>query len=265
MIHEPAIWQPPPPHPSISSHEIHIWRASLDLPAALAQRLYAFLAADEQQRAQRLHFDKDRAHFVAARGVLRCILASYLNCAPQKVAFVYGKREKPALSAAIHSPELHFNVSHSHGLALYAVAYQRAVGIDLERIRTNVDYEQIAQRFFSPQEYAILRTLPVNEQCRAFFACWTRKEAYIKAQGDGLWQSLDAFSVTLAPHEPAKLVHTADNPQQAERWSLHNLLPGPDYAAALAAEGHDWKGTCWQWEATVCGDADDGNIRDYGA
>jgi 4'-phosphopantetheinyl transferase len=260
MIHAPASWHIPPPRLSLSTHQIHIWRASLDLPADLAQHLHATLAADESQRAQRLHFDKDRTHFVAARGILRCILANYLGCAPQQVVFVYGKRGKPALSFEAHSSALCFNVSHSHGLALYAIAYQRDVGIDLERVRPNVDYKQIAQRFFSPQEYAILRTLPASEQCHAFFACWTRKEAYIKAQGDGLWQSLDAFSVTLAPHEPAKLIQVDGNPQQAARWSLHNLLPGPDYAAALAAEGHDWQGTCWQWATTACGGADEPTV-----
>jgi 4'-phosphopantetheinyl transferase len=253
MIQDPATWQPPSSRLSISTTELHIWRASLDLPAALAQRLHATLAHDEQQRAQRLRFANDRAHFVAARGILRCILSSYLDCAPQDVVFEYGARGKPALSPAAHTSALRFNVAHSHGLALYAVAYQREVGIDLEHIRANVDYEQIAQRFFSPQEYATLRTLPAGEQLHAFFACWTRKEAYIKAQGDGLWQALDAFSVTLAPHEPVQLVHIDGSPQQAARWSLHNLLPGADYAAALAVEGHDWQGTCWQWDAAAYG------------
>jgi 4'-phosphopantetheinyl transferase len=257
MIYEPAIWQKPPPHLCLSVREVHIWRASLDLPADIVQRLHTTLARDEQQRAQRLHFARDRAHFVAARGILRCILSNYLGCAPQQVVFAYSERGKPALSAMVHAPMLRFNVSHSHGLALYAFAYQREVGIDLEHIRTNIDYEQIAQRFFSPQEYATLHALPAGEQCGAFFACWTRKEAYIKAQGDGLWQSLDAFSVTLAPHEPAKLVHVDGSPQQAARWALHSLLPGADYAAALAVEGHDWQGWCWQWDDTACGGAEE--------
>ena len=160
--------------------------------------------------------------------------------------FVYGPHGKPELASDGGETGLRFNVSHSHGLALYAITRHREIGVDVERIRPEVASETIAEHFFSPREVAVLRALPATLQATAFFACWTRKEAYIKARGDGLSLPLDQFAVSLAPGEPAALLYTAWDAQEAARWALHDLASGPGYRAAVAVTGHDWQLTCWE-------------------
>src|SRR5919199_1621700 len=143
-----------------------------------------------------------------------------LRQAPPQLCFTYGRHGKPALATGTGGVPLRFNVSHSHGLALYAITRDREVGVDVERIRPEVAQEKIAERFFSPREVTVLRALPTPLQATAFFACWTRKEAYIKATGDGLSLSLKQFDVSLAPGEPVALLHTIWDPQEAARWAL---------------------------------------------
>ena len=163
---------------------MHVWRASLNLPASQIERLGQTLSTDEWSRANRFAFQKDRDHFVAARGILRAILGHYLDEAPNRLRFSYNPFGRPALAG---EPEgLRFNVSHSHGRALIAVTGGRSVGVDVERIRPDVTYEQLARRFFSPREVAALLALPENLRRKAFFTCWTCKEAYVKARGEGL-------------------------------------------------------------------------------
>ena len=207
------------------------------------------LTADECQRAERYVFEKDRTHFVVARGLLRVLLGRYLRQDPQHLRFTYGPHGKPALATDTGGMSLRFNVSHSHGLALYAITRGREVGVDVERIRPEVAQEKIAERFFSPREVTVLRALPTPLQAPAFFACWTRKEAYIKAKGDGLSLPLDQFDVSLAPGEPAALLHTTWDPQEAACWALQDLAPAPDYRAAVVVAGHDWRLTCWEGPA----------------
>ena len=142
---------------------------------------------------------------------------------------------------------IRFNLSHSHGKALYAVSRGREIGVDLEFIRGDLEAEQIAERFFSHSEIETLRALPLSLRKHAFFLCWTRKEAYIKARGEGLSLPLDQFDVSLIPGEPAALLSTQSDSDEALRWSLRNLTPASGYAAALATEGRDWTLSCWQW------------------
>jgi len=243
-------WPTPPWHSApetltLSSHEVHVWRAALDVPESDVRRLWDTLAEDERRRAARFVFQRDRTHFVVARGLLRVLLGRYLEHDPQRLHFIYGHNGKPELATDVEGTGLRFNVSHSHGLALYAVTRRREIGVDVERIRPAVAQETIAEHFFSPREVAVLRALPAALQATAFFACWTRKEAYIKARGDGLALPLDQFTVSLAPGEPAALLSTAWDPQEAARWALHDLAPGPGYMAAVAVAGHDWQLTCW--------------------
>ena len=209
------------------------------------QSLWYTLTADERQRAERHIFETDRTHFVVARGLLRVLLGRYLHQDPQYLRFTYGPRGKPALVADMDEGTLRFNVSHSHGLALYAMTHGRDIGVDVERIRPEIVQEQIAERFFSLHEVTLLRALPVPLQAPAFFACWTRKEAYMKATGEGLALPLDQFDVSLAPGEPAALLHTTWDPQEAPRWTMQDLDPAPGYRAAVAVAGHDWRLTCW--------------------
>jgi 4'-phosphopantetheinyl transferase len=243
-----CIWQMPPQTLTISQQVVHVWRASLDVPAARLLHLQKTLSEDEVKRAQRFVAQHDHDRFVAARGILRDIISRYVQREPQNLCFDYGERGKPELASAYGLMPLRFNLAHSHDLALYAIAYQRETGIDVERIRPDVACEQIAERFFSPREYADLCRFPQQTRHRAFFRCWSLKEAYIKAQGIGLWQSLDDFSVLVDPAGKVTLTIT-DNATEATRWSLQELFPDPAYAAALAVAGHDWQLSCWQWSS----------------
>jgi 4'-phosphopantetheinyl transferase len=240
-------WRPPPETLVLGCDEVHVWRATLDQTPSQIQSFRKSLAADEQARAERFYFERDRRHFIVARGVLRAILGGYLKRAPEGLSFCYSSHGKPALAGESGGDAIRFNVSHSHGIALYAVTRGREVGIDLERIRSNLEVEEIAGRFFSRREVAMLRALPTEEQREAFFRCWTRKEAYIKARGEGLSLPLDQIDVLLAPGEPAAILGTRPDPSEAFRWSLQELATAPGYVAALAVEGQGWRLACWQW------------------
>jgi 4'-phosphopantetheinyl transferase len=240
-------WHPPPEILRLKSDEVHVWYVALDLTVSRVQSLWHFLSADEQKRAERFRFQKDQNRYIVARGLLRTILGRYLTRAPSQLQFCYTSYGKPALVGESGKYALRFNVSHSLDLALYAITRGRELGVDLERLRPDLIDQRIAERFFSPREVATLRTLPANMRQEAFFACWTRKEAYLKARGEGLTLRLDQFDVSLVPGEPAALLGTNGDPQEALRWSLQELFPRSGYVAALAVEGHDWRLTCWQW------------------
>lgn len=224
---------------TLNSNQVHVWRASLDMDVCSIASLHQTLSADEQQRAARFYFQNDQQHFTAARGLLRAILSRYLDKAPSDLSFCYNAHGKPSLITADGEDTVNFNVSHSQGLALYAVTRDRNIGIDIERIRTNIACEEIAQRFFSPRETSVLRSLSANIKHKAFFNCWTRKEAYIKATGKGLAIPLNQFEVSLIPGEPAALLSIKGDINAARNWSLYNLNPSPDYAAALAIQADD--------------------------
>jgi 4'-phosphopantetheinyl transferase len=242
-----SAWDPPPAHPVAAGAEVHVWRVSLDLPPARAERLTRALSDDERTRAGRFVFERDRHRFAVARGTLRAILGRYLGVPPGNLAFAYSSHGKPALPNGAGVRDLRFNVSHAGGLALVAVALGREVGVDIERVREDFATEEIAGRVFSPAELAAIRVLPAAARCAAFFNCWTRKEAYVKARGEGLSLPLHRFDVSVAPGEPAALLATAENSCEASRWSLRELQPGPGYVASLAVEGHSWRPRCWQW------------------
>jgi 4'-phosphopantetheinyl transferase len=240
-----ASWLLPNADLSLPSHEVHVWRALLDQPQSLTDFL-ATLAADEQERAARFLFQKDRERFIAARGMLRAILSRYLDVRPDDLSFGYSAHGKPFL---VSEPggDVRFNVSHSHGLALFAFAQKRDLGIDVEQVRLEVAGQRIAERFFSACEVAALRGLPANQHTEAFFNCWTRKEAYIKARGEGLSLPLDQFDVSLAPGQPPALLRAGMAANEAARWSMIELAPAAGYKAALVVERRDWQLRCWRW------------------
>src|SRR5579863_6116720 len=214
-------------------NEVHVWRASLDLPPAQIDSFLQTLAPDEQSRADRFYFRGDRERFIAAHGILRSILGLYLNSAPKCLSYCYGSHGKPALADQPRHDAIRFNLSHSCAIALYAVARRHEVGIDVESIR-DLEVAQIAQRFFSRRETATLSALPTDLRKHAFFLCWTRKEAYIKARGEGLSLPLDQFDVSLIPGEPAALLATRPDSSEALRWDLRELAVAPGYVGALA-------------------------------
>jgi 4'-phosphopantetheinyl transferase len=225
---------------------LQVWWAADDVPAGRLRVLHALLSADERDRAARLSPAAGR-RFVVARGLLRLLLARYLDDEPGGLRFGYGARGKPALAAPARGAALGFSVSRAPGLLAYAVARGRAVGIDVERVRPLPAYERLAARFFAPAERAALGALPEPQRREAFFRCWTRKEAYVKARGDGLSLALDSFEVSLAPGEPARLRRGAGGPSDGARWSLADLDLRPGYAAAVAADGGAYRVTCRPW------------------
>lgn len=242
------IWELPPPRPAATEAEVHVWQAALAAPPATLAWLEGLLSADELQRAGRFHFARDRDHYILARGLLRVILSLYTGTAPKTLGFVYNSFGKPALAAGPGQRVPSFNLSHSGDLVLYAIAAGRVVGIDVEQLRPELATAEIAERFFAPRERDALQALPAELRTRAFYDCWTRKEAYIKARGEGLSIPLDRFEVSLAPGTPAALLHSEGSPKEAARWRLQELDPDPAYAAAVAVEGHDWQLRCWRWE-----------------
>jgi 4'-phosphopantetheinyl transferase len=242
-----APWPSPRGDLILGNDEVHVWRANLDHNPSHMNSLLHTLSEDEQARAERFYFQIDRERFIVARGALREILGVYLNRAAKSVLFCYGPHGKPALAQDPGGNTIHFNMSHSHGVALYAVTRGREIGIDLEFIREILEVDQLAERFFSQREIATLRGLPVSLRKHAFFLCWTRKEAYIKARGEGLSLPLDQFDVSLIPGEPAALLRTQADPDETLRWSLQELSVDPGYVSALAVEGRGWSLSCWQW------------------
>ncbi len=243
----PTSWGFPPATIMLSSNEVHVWRAFLDEAPAQRDSFLHTLAEDERTRAQRFYFQTDRERFITAHGVLRAILGCYLNREPNCLSFCYSSHGKPALVWESGGDAIRFNMSHSQGVALYAVTRGREIGIDLEFIRCDLEVEQIAERFFSPCEIATLQALPIYLRKYAFFLCWARKEAYIKARGEGLSIPLNQFDVSLIPGEPAALLSTRPDADEALRWSLRELTVASGYSAALAVEGRGWTLSCWQW------------------
>ena len=206
----------------------------------------SLLSSDEQVRAGRFYFERDRSRFVITRGSLRSILARYVNVPARELVFSYSDHGKPSL-AFPESSDVTFNVSHSGDLSLVVVSRRRLVGVDVERIRPETATEDIAGRFFSTEEVRELMRLPEDLRSAGFFNCWTRKEAYIKALGEGLSHPLDSFAISLSPEVPVVLLWSGDDPEEKNRWRLEALHPGAGYIAALAVEGHDWVLSTWQW------------------
>ena len=233
----------------LASGEVHIWCASLDAPPETSARLYATLTPDERTRSARFRFERDRQRFIVARGVLRDLLGRYLQTQPGRISFVYNAFGKPDVSSEFGN-RLTFNLSHSAGLVLIAIASASNVGVDVEYIRTRSDYADVARYFFSAAEVDYLTALPSHLYAEAFFSFWTRKEAYIKACGQGLAISLNSFSVPLTTDRaptPEDLCVASKDIVPANRWSLYTLRPAPGYAGALAIEGSGWRLSQWQW------------------
>lgn len=225
------------PSAPLGTNEVHVWGASLDDHAPEAATLEATLSHDELARARRFRFARDRARYVVGRGLLRRVLGGYLDANPAELQFAYGPYGKPALA---HWRDLQFNVSHSESRFLVALTGAAILGVDLERRRPEFARENIAERFFSPYEVRELRSLPEDAQPDGFLACWTRKEALVKAVGDGLSIPLHDFDVSLAPGVRPALLRTAWSSTEPRRWRLYDLSGlHPGYVAALAVR---WRG-----------------------
>jgi 4'-phosphopantetheinyl transferase len=233
-----------PPEPTLRNGAVHAWRADLNLEPARLSRLGQNLSEDEQARAARFHFDRDRERFIAARGLLREILALYLNTAAKRLRFRYGTHGKPSLA---EGGDLRFNLSHSHDTMLVAVAQQREVGVDIEHAGADIAVEEIAETVFSTPEVQVLNRLEGETKRAAFLRFWTRKEAYIKADGRGVSLPLKRVDVSVPADRVAVLNESTGKWDACLRWVLRTLTVGPEHVAALAAEGQEWQLACWQW------------------
>ncbi len=211
---------------------IQVWAVWLNCSDMELARLEAVLSPEERTRAAKFAFTRHRQAFIASRGILRNMLARYTGLEPEALDFDYNPYGKPLLLPGCGGNWLHFNVAHSASLALYAVRLGGAVGVDVEQSKTLEDMDQIAANTFSAAENAILQMLPDKERHEAFFACWTRKEALIKALGSGLSYPLKDFDVTLHPGEPARVTRIKDG--KPEQWTLVDLRPTDGFVGAVA-------------------------------
>jgi 4'-phosphopantetheinyl transferase len=216
---------------------VRVFHLRLDVGEAERARLSAWLSADERARAERFRFDRDRHRFVACRARLRELLGGSLEVAPEQVAFDYGPHGKPVLAGKLGASGLRFNLSHAGERAAVALAYGCEVGVDIEQVGALPDAAQLAERFFAAAEIRALRELEPTDRIAGFFRCWTRKEAYLKALGDGLGRPLDGFAVSVGADEPARLVHVSGDPRESDRWTLHALAPDAAFVGAVAVEG----------------------------
>lgn len=244
-------WNAPHGALELKNGEIHLWQADLDRNMCSLLTLMQTLTPEECRKAAGFRLELERNRYILARAALRTILARYLKTAPGELGFCYGPGGKPELA----SGTLRFNVSHSHGLALYAISRARDVGVDVEQVRPGIEAD-VARCFFSPRAIQFLEALPPGARRRAFFRGWTRMEAYSKARGEGLGLGLEIFEIFLGPSQRGRL-HTPDDPVEDWGWWLHDLSPRRGYVAALAARGRKCRLKYWKWQAHLVG-----NMRD---
>jgi 4'-phosphopantetheinyl transferase len=241
------------PRLDLPSGEIHIWSLRLDPPAERVEQLGRSLSEDEWTRANRFRFDRHRRQYVVGRGALRALLAAYTGSRPELVRFTYGPRGKPFL-ADPPAGDLQFNLSNSDEMALVGFVRGVEIGVDIEFLKPMPDCEQISERFFSLSEREVLRDLPREVKEEAFFNCWTRKEAYLKAVGEGLAAPLDSFDVTLAPGDPPRMLTLEGDAARAARWVFHHFRPAEQFIGALAIEGGppgggEWTVSAWAFNS----------------
>jgi 4'-phosphopantetheinyl transferase len=232
----------------LGQDEVHVRIASLDCPQSEMKYFENILAEDEVNRANRFHFKKDRERFVAGRGLLRMILSSYVGMPANEIIFTYGCHGKPGLRRQDSRPAIEFNLAHSAGTAIYAITRGRRVGVDIEVMKYEFPLESVAEHFFSTVEVAALRSLPQHMQRIAFFKCWTRKEAFIKALGDGLSCPFSDFDVSLMPGQPARLLHVRGASEEASRWYMEDIESVAGYAAAIVFSGSQCRMHVSQWD-----------------
>ena len=244
--------------PSLSDDHIHLWHAEPQKRRSLLPHLSTLLSSDENERRARFRFAAAREDFAFARGLLRTLLGAYLAMDPREVRFCYSEHGKPFLGSQGAEPTLQFNLSHTQGAVLLGICRKRSIGVDVERIREDLDPKEIAGRFFSPFEQGVLRELPKAEQRPAFFRCWTRKEAFLKARGHGLSYPLDLFDVSFRAGENEVKLTTRPDREEAQPWQILEAAAPEGCAAAVAVARSDGSST---WPAPAEGQ----ESRDRGA
>jgi len=229
----------------LNLHEVHLWWVDVRVGAQMQQHLSGLLQQDERDRAARFHFAPDRRRFIVARAALRSVLAGYMRIQADRINFQHGPCGKPWIA----SNALRFNTSHSGDWALVAVSSDHELGVDVERVDSTRADRDLARRFFAPAEVAELESLPASERVMGFFNCWTRKEAFIKATGEGLQRPLDSFQVALGPTRTASLVQV--DGKHNTRWRMWSIEAPVGYASALVADGNQGSPRAFQWRPDV--------------
>lgn len=247
MAAEADHWHLLQSHPCLAPGQVHVWRAWLDLPAAQVADFQSLLSPDEAERAGRFVFERDRRRYVVARGVLRVLLAAYLQTDARGIVFEYGPYGKPLLSPARTGTPLFFNTAHSHEIAVYGITRSGPTGIDVEYCRSLESVSSLIPAVFTDQEMAVFRSLPVVQQRPAFYNGWTRKEAFIKAIGEGLSFPLQQFDVSVTPDRPAQLLRVQGEPDAPARWQMRGFTPAADYAGAVVVEARSAEVSFWQF------------------
>jgi len=237
-------WCAPPSQPALPHELVHVWRADLDVGAACASSLRCSLSADERGRGARFRFARDRNRYFAGRGLLREILAKYLDVRGGQLRLRRASYGKPFVAG---HDDLRFNVSHAGATMLVAVAYRREVGIDIEQIASHLSTEELADTTLSPPELSVLDAFRGEAKQAAFLGLWTRKEAYLKADGRGLSLPVTDVDVTAPEGRVALWNESTGAWESSMRWMLQTLAVGPEHVAALAAEGRAWRFICFQW------------------
>ena len=240
-------WRLAIPGELIASNEVHVWRVFLDLARIEIESLLGILSADELERAGRFHFERDQKRFIVAHGILRQILGKYLGKNPHELRFEYTSHGKPELIAEPGYDTLSFNLSHSGAFALYAVTRGRKIGIDIEQVRDEVTVGQIARRFFSQGEISSLERIPKEKRTEVFFQYWTRKEAFLKAMGEGFSFPMEQCDVSLLNGIVLSPIILLNDTQESSGWYVQDLFPCPGYAASIAVEGYEWVLSCWHY------------------
>ena len=244
MSTEKFQWRCGVPGELVSSSEVHVWRVFMDTTNFQSESLLETLSADELTRAEKFHFERDQQRFIMARGILRVILGHYLGKKPSELCFEYASHGKPVLANNDGCAALSFNLSHSGEIILYAITRSRKIGIDVERIRDNVDVGQIAHRFFSAGEIGSLDKIHKKNRSEVFFQYWARKEAFIKATGEGVSFPMEQCDVSLIGGSVLSPIILPGDNSESSHWYGQDLFPGHGYAAAIAVEGGDLDLSC---------------------
>lgn len=258
---EPGFTNEPGARPGLSvfrlpiptRNKVHIWAASLDVAPSVQSAFEQTLSSSERVRAARFHFAELRDRYIVAHGWLRRLLGGYLSIPADAVEFQYGSQGKPALTSSTNSSELQFNLAHCEAVALVAVACGTPVGIDVERVRNLHDAGELVERFFSTRENSEFKLLPEDQKPVAFFNLWTRKEAWLKATGEGIAHLLASVEVSFLPGTPARLLSLPEKFLPIANWTVSAVSPGPGLAAAVVVAGDHADLECWRWDHEIVG------------
>lgn len=232
-----CVWTSPPSVLTAVNGEIHVWCIHLNMPPIQIQQIEAILSDDELAKAHRFHFDIHRRRYIARHGMLRKVLGKYLYLDPGQIQFNYSPSGKPTLVLNGNHTPLCFNLSHSNEIALFAVAINRSIGIDIEFIQSNPDLESIANTFFSSNEYEFISSFSPDQRHIAFFDLWTLKEAYLKATGEGIG-GLEKVELSMSSYDPPQVIINKENTNTINNWTISQLMPSQGYTAGLAVEGN---------------------------